>query len=93
MRPKWSLGSFGFVLFVWMRPEVRLVHSGGSALSDCALGVSGFARVRLVCAGAPCGLLVSFGLYWCIRVRAGGRLGSSHSSGYALGISEFVLVG
>ena len=41
--PRGSLGSFWFVLFLWMRLEGRWLH--GSASSSYGLGVAGFVRV------------------------------------------------
>ena len=64
-----------------MRPDRGWDHSGGSSLSGCALGIAGFVRVRLVRLRVPCDMLGSFGFDWCVRVRAGGRLVRSGSSG------------
>ena len=51
------LGSFGFVLFVRGAPWVRWVGSGSSGSSECALGVTGFVRVRLDRSCPP---------WWCL---------------------------
>ena len=64
--PPWgSLGSFGFVWFVTLRPGVR---SGSSGMSVCTLGVVGFDLVCLVRPGAPWVSLSSFGFVWFVRV-------------------------
>ena len=91
--PLGSLGSFGFVLFVWMCLECRWVHA--SASSSCGLGVAGFARVCLVRPGAPSGSLGSLWFDLFVRVRDGGRMvdsGSSCSSGCSLGVAVVVRV-
>ena len=56
-----TAGVAAFLLCVWMPHKCRSVHSGGSALSDCALRIAGFVRVRLVGSAEPCGLLDSSG--------------------------------
>ena len=64
-----SLGSLGFVSFVWVSLGGHRLHSGSSRSSVCALGVSGFiVRVRQVCAVMPSGSQVSFGFVWFFLV-------------------------
>ena len=53
-----SLGSFGFVWFVRVRPWGRSVRSGSSGSSWFTIGIAGF---RLVCSGAP----------WVVSMRPG----------------------
>ena len=46
-RAHWgSLGSFGLVWFIWVRPGCRWVHSGLFGSFGCALWVVVFIRVR-----------------------------------------------
>ena len=65
-----SMGWFGFVWFVRVRPGGRRVHSGCSVFT---LGVAGFVRVLLVCPSAPMGSLRSFWFVWLVRGSPGGR--------------------
>ena len=87
-----SLGSFWFVWFVRVRPGVRLVHSGLSALFRSALPVARLFQVRLVCLCRPRGLLGSFGFFLFVWMRPDCRcVHASASSGCGLWVTWFVL--
>ena len=75
-----SLGSFGLVSFIRVRPKICWVRSGSSGSSGCALGVDGFVRVPLVPPGAPFGLLSSFRFVGFVWLPLAGRLVAFGSS-------------
>ena len=88
--PLGSLGWFGFVWFVQVRPWGDWVQSGSSSM---ALRIAGFDWVPLVCLCVPCGSLGSLEFVWLVRVRHGGcwvRSGSFGLSRCALGVVELV---
>ena len=82
----WSLGFFGFVVFIRVRPGDRLVHSDAFR---CALGSI---WVRSVNSGVPWGSFGLFAFVGIIQDRPGGRWVHAGSLGCALGVVGFIQV-